>query len=37
LSAGKTGRVFAKLFGKHPDRLLDEELHRFKSRLESGA
>ena len=37
LPAGKTGRIFAKLFGKHPDRLLDEELHRFKSRLESGA
>jgi uncharacterized membrane protein len=37
LPAGKTGRVFAKLFGKHPDRLLDEELHRFKSRLETGA
>jgi uncharacterized membrane protein len=37
LPAGKTGRLFAKLFGKHPDRLLDEELHRFKSRLESGA
>jgi uncharacterized membrane protein len=37
LPAGKTGRVFAKLFGNHPDRLLDEELHRFKSRLESGA
>ena len=37
LPAGKTGRVFAKLFGKHPDRLLDEELHRFKSRLESEA
>lgn len=37
LPPGKTGRVFAKLFGKHPDRLLDEELHRFKSRLESGA
>jgi uncharacterized membrane protein len=36
LPAGKTGRVFAKLFGNHPDRLLDEELHRFKSRLEMG-
>jgi len=36
LPAGKTGRVFAKLFGNHPDRLLDEELHRFKSRLETG-
>jgi uncharacterized membrane protein len=37
LPAGKTGRLFAKLFGKHPDRLLDEELHRFKSRLETGS
>lgn len=37
LPAGKTGRIFAKLFGKHPDRLLDEELHRFKSKLEAGA
>jgi uncharacterized membrane protein len=37
LPAGKTGRIFAKLFGNHPDRLLDEELHRFKSRLETGA
>lgn len=37
LPAGKIGRLFAKLFGKHPDRLLDEELHRFKSRLETGA
>lgn len=36
LAPGKTGRIFAKLFGKHPDRLLDEELHRFKSRLETG-
>ena len=37
LPAGKAGRIFARLFGKHPDRLIDEELHRFKSRLESGA
>ncbi len=37
LPPGKTGRIFARLFGKHPDRLVDEELHRFKSRMESGA
>lgn len=36
LPAGKTGRIFARLFGKHPDRLLDEELHRFKSRMEGA-
>lgn len=36
LPAGKAGRVFARLFGKHPDRLIDEELHRFKSRMETG-
>jgi uncharacterized membrane protein len=37
LPLGKTGRVFARLFGKHPDRLIDEELHRFKSLMETGA
>jgi uncharacterized membrane protein len=37
LPAGKVGRVFAKLFGKHPDRLIDEELHRLKSLMETGA
>lgn len=36
LPAGKAGRVFAQLFGKHPDRLIDEELHRFKSLMETG-
>lgn len=36
LPAGKAGRVFARLFGKHPDRLIDEELHRFKSLMETG-
>ncbi len=36
LPPGKPGRVFARLFGKHPDRLIDEELHRFKSLMETG-
>lgn len=37
LAPGRVGRLFAKLFGRHPDRLIDEELHRFKSRMEEGA
>ncbi|MDB5105583.1 MAG: cyclase/dehydrase [Fibrobacteres bacterium] len=36
LPLGKPGKVFARLFGKHPDRLIDEELHRFKSLMEAG-
>ncbi len=32
---GKIGKAFAKLFGKHPDRLIDEELHRFKTFIEA--
>jgi uncharacterized membrane protein len=37
LPLGKPGKAFAKLFGKHPDRLVDEELHRFKSLMETGS
>lgn len=37
LPPGRIGRVFAKLFGRHPDRLIDEEMHRFKSKMEEGA
>lgn len=34
LPTGKVGKEFGKLFGKHPDRLIDEELHRFKTNME---
>lgn len=34
--AGKAGKAFAKLFGKDPARMIDEDLHRFKGMLEPG-
>ena len=34
--AGKAGLAFAKLFGKDPSRMIDEDLRRFKTLLESG-
>lgn len=34
--AGKAGKAFAKLFGKDPAKMIDEDLHRFKTLLESG-
>jgi uncharacterized membrane protein len=35
LPAGRTGKAFAKLFGKDPDRILDEDLRLFKSMMET--
>jgi uncharacterized membrane protein len=34
--AGKAGKAFAKLFGKVPDKIIDEDLRRFKSLMETG-
>jgi uncharacterized membrane protein len=34
--AGKAGKAFAKLFGKDPAKMVDEDLRRFKSLIESG-
>lgn len=34
--AGKAGKAFAMLFGKDPAKMIDEDLHRFKTLLESG-
>lgn len=36
LPAGRAGKAFAKLFGKDPDRILDEELRGFKTLMETG-
>ncbi len=36
LPAGRMGKAFAKLFGKDPDRILDEDLRSFKSMMETG-
>lgn len=36
LPAGRTGKAFARLFGKDPDRILDEDLRAFKSMMETG-
>lgn len=35
--AGKAGKAFAKLFGKDPASMIDEDLRRFKSLLETGS
>lgn len=34
--AGKAGKAFAKLFGKDPAKMVEEDLRRFKSLIESG-
>jgi uncharacterized membrane protein len=34
--AGKAGKAFAKLFGKDPEKMVEEDLRRFKSLIESG-
>jgi uncharacterized membrane protein len=34
--AGKAGKAFAKLFGKDPARMIDEDLRRFKAVMETG-
>jgi uncharacterized membrane protein len=34
--AGKAGKAFVKFFGKDPDRMIDEDLRRFKSMMETG-
>lgn len=36
LPAGRTGKALARLFGKDPDRMLDEDLRAFKSMMETG-
>jgi uncharacterized membrane protein len=36
LPAGKAGKAFAKLFGKDPDKMVDEDLRRFKALMETG-
>ncbi|HKP96049.1 MAG TPA: SRPBCC family protein [Fibrobacteria bacterium] len=36
LPAGKAGKALAKLFGKDPDRMVDEDLRRFKTLMEAG-
>jgi uncharacterized membrane protein len=36
LPAGRAGKAFAKIFGKDPDRILDEDLRHFKSIMEAG-
>lgn len=36
MPAGRAGKAFAKLFGKDPDRMLDEDLRDFKSMMETG-
>ena len=36
MPAGRTGKAFAKLFGKDPDKMLDEDLRAFKSLMETG-
>jgi uncharacterized membrane protein len=34
--AGKAGKAFAKLFGKDPARMVEEDLRRFKTLIEAG-
>jgi uncharacterized membrane protein len=34
--AGKAGKAFAKLFGKDPAKMVDEDLRRFKTLIETG-
>lgn len=34
--AGKAGKAFAKLFGKDPARMIEEDLRRFKTLIEAG-
>ncbi len=34
--AGKAGKAFAKLFGKDPERMVEEDLRRFKTLIEAG-
>ena len=34
--AGRLGAAFAKLFGEEPAQQIDEDLHRYKQRLETG-
>ena len=36
MPAGRSGKAFARLFGKDPDRILDEDLRAFKSMMETG-
>lgn len=36
LPAGRTGKAFARIFGKDPDKILDEDLRGFKSLMETG-
>jgi uncharacterized membrane protein len=36
LPGGKAGKAFGRLFGKYPDRIVDEDLRRFKSIIETG-
>jgi uncharacterized membrane protein len=37
LPEGKAGKAFAKLIGKDPDRMVEEDLRRFKRLIEKGA
>lgn len=36
LPAGKIGKAFVKIFGKDPDKMVDEDLRRFKKTMETG-
>jgi uncharacterized membrane protein len=36
LPAGKLAKTFSKAFGKDPDKIVDEDLNRFKSLMETG-
>lgn len=36
LPAGKIAKTFSKAFGKDPDKIVDEDLNRFKSLMETG-
>ena len=36
LPAGKLAKTFSKVIGKDPDKIVDEDLNRFKSLMETG-